>query len=191
MRRVIFDIETTGEVLGGSLDFTNQELTVACIYDSQTRQYSCYLKEELPKMWAIFERADIIVGYNSDHFDIPILNRYYAGDLTKIKSIDLLKEVRAVLGRRLKLDNIAEATLGRNKTAHGLEAVAWWKTGEVDKIKEYCTEDVRITKDIYDYAKKHKSLKYKDFDGIREVKLDPSNWETVTEPAAMTHTLPF
>jgi len=190
MRKIVFDIETTGETFGQP-DFTNQELTIVSIYDSDTKKYSSYFKEDLPKLWAILERADILIGYNSDHFDIPILNKYYPGDLTKIKSIDLLKEVRAVLGRRLKLDNIAEATLGAGKIAHGLDAVKWFEQGEFEKLREYCEADVRITKDIYEYAKKNKSLKYKDFDGVREVKLDPSNWEVVTDAPVLTHTLPF
>ena len=191
MRRIVFDIETTGESANGGFDFNAQELTVVSIHDSKTGKFSSYFRDELPKLWGILERADLLVGYNSDHFDIPILNKYYSGDLTKIKSVDLLKEVRNVLGRRLKLDNIAEATLGRNKIGHGLEAVEWFKNGELDKLREYCEEDVRITKDIYEYAKKNKSLKYKDFDGIREVKLNPSKWEVIEDAPAITHTLPF
>jgi len=190
MRRIVFDIETRGESFG-SPDFTNQELTIVSIHDSKTNTFSSYFKDELPKLWGILERADIIIGYNSDHFDIPILNKYYPGDLTKIKSIDLLKEVRAVLGRRLKLDNIAEATLGKNKIGHGLDAVKWFEAGELEKLREYCEEDVRITKEVYEYAKKNKSLKYKDFDGVREVKLNPSKWEVIEDAPAITHTLPF
>lgn len=191
MRKVVFDIETSGEMLGGSIDFNNQELTIACIWDSKTGEYSSYLKEDLPKLWAILERTDILIGYNSDHFDIPILNKYYPGDLTKIKSVDLLKEVRAVLGRRLRLDNLAEATLGKNKIASGNQAVIWWQEGNIEKLREYCIEDVRITKEIYDYARKNKTLKYKDYDTVRDIKLDPSGWEKAIETPAMTHTLPF
>jgi DEAD/DEAH box helicase domain-containing protein len=190
MRKIVFDIETRGESFG-SPDFTNQELTIVSIYDSQTKKFSSYFKDELPQLWGILERADILIGYNSDHFDIPILNKYYPGDLTKIKSVDLLKEVRAILGRRLKLDNIAEATLGRGKIAHGLDAVKWFEQGELEKLREYCEDDVRVTKEIYEYAKQHKLLKYKDFDGMREIKLDPSGWEVVTDAPVLTHTLPF
>jgi len=190
-RRIVFDIETTGQMNGGSIDFTNQELTIVCIYDSHTGEYSSYLKEELPKLWGILERADILIGYNSDHFDIPILNKYYPGDLTHIKSLDLLKEVRAVLGRRLKMDNLAAATLGVGKIASGLDAVQWWKDGNIDKLREYCIDDVRVTKELYDYAKKNKSLKYKDFDGIREIKINTSQWDIVVDAPAITHTLPF
>ena len=192
MRRIVFDIETTGDTgAGGGFDMSAQELTVVSIHDSKTNTYTSYFKDELPKLWGILERADILIGYNSDHFDIPILNKYYPGDLTKIKSIDLLKEVRAVLGRRLKLDNIAQATLGTGKIASGLDAVKWFAEGKLDLLKEYCEDDVRVTKEIYEYAKKNKSLKYKDFDGVREVKLNPSKWEIVEDAPAITHTLPF
>ncbi|HWB34196.1 MAG TPA: ribonuclease H-like domain-containing protein [Candidatus Paceibacterota bacterium] len=190
MRRITFDIETMGEFRGNG-DFSNQEVTVVGVHDSETDTYSSYLKEDLPQLWPLMESADLLIGYNSDHFDIPILNKYYAGDLSKIKSIDLLKEVKNVLGRRLKLDSIAQATLGTGKSGHGLDAVKWWAEGKVDLVRKYCLDDVRITKEIYDYAKKHGSLKYKDFDGIREIKLDTSSWEAPTGGASLTHTLPF
>ncbi len=191
MRRITFDIETTGES-GVPFDMSNQELTIVGVHDSETDQYSSYLKEELPQMWPLFERADVIIGYNSDHFDIPILNKYYAGDLTKLKSIDLLKEIKNVLGRRLKLDSVAQATLGVGKSGHGLDAVKWWAEGKVDLVRKYCLDDVRITKELYDYARKNGSLKYKDFEGIREIKLNTSKWEATSDQAgAMTHTLPF
>lgn len=190
MRVITFDIETVGD-FGNNGDFSKLEVTVVGVHDSETGQLTGYYKEDLHKLWPVFEAADSIVGYNSDHFDIPILNKYYAGDLTKIKSVDLLKEVKNVLGRRLKLDNIAEATLGKNKTGHGLDAVTWWKQGLFEKVRDYCLEDVNITRQLYDYAKKHGHLKYKDYEGIREIKLDTRKWEIPGEIGGMTHTLPF
>lgn len=190
MRRITFDIETEGEFRGNG-DFSNLEVTVVGVYDSETKKLTGYFKDELHLLWPIMESADLLVGYNSDHFDIPILNKYYAGDLTKFKSVDLLKEIKNVLGRRLKLDGIAEATLGRKKTGHGLEAVEWWKNGEYDRVKQYCLDDVAITDELYQYARKNKKLKYKDYDGIREIKLDPSGWEEISDSPAQNHTLPF
>ena len=191
MRVITFDIETEGAFSGPMPTPTELELTIVGVHDSETGELTSYLKEDLPKLWPLFERADVLVGYNSDHFDIPILNKYYAGDLAKIKSVDLMKEVKNVLGRRLKLDNIAEATLGKKKSGHGLDAVRWWEQGLVEKVREYCLDDVRLTREIYDYAKKNKHLKYKDFDGIRDIKLDPSGWEEAGDSPALTHTLPF
>jgi len=191
MKRVTFDIETVGDFRGNG-DFSNLEITVVGAHDSETNEFMGFFQEDFPKMWKLFESADILVGYNSDHFDIPILNRYYAGDLTKIKSVDLLKEVKNVLGRRLKLQSIAEATLKRGKISDGLEAMDWWAQGKKDKVMEYCIEDVRITNDIYEYARKNGSLKYKDYEGVREIKLDTSTWEDLSGGgASLTHTLPF
>lgn len=191
MRKVVFDTETSDifqEV--GSNDPAALHLSVVAIYDSATNSYDSFFEEDLKRLWPILERADLLIGFNSDHFDIPLLNKYYPGDLGKIKSLDLLKEVRASLGRRIKLDTLAEATLGRKKTGHGLEATVWWKHGEKEKVRDYCIEDVRITKQIYDYALAHGRLKYRDGKEIKEIKLDTSDWEKETE-RAMTHTLPF
>ncbi len=190
MRVLTFDIETVGD-FGSNGDFSNLEVTVVGVHDSDTNELTGYYKEDLPKLWPIFEAADVIVGYNSDHFDIPILNKYYAGDLHKIKSVDLLKEIKDVLGRRLRLDGVAEATLGKNKTGKGLDAVTWWKQGLKEKVRDYCLEDVRITRQLYDYAKKNGHLKYKDYEGVREIKLDTSKWEELDSGSGMTHTLPF
>jgi len=190
MRKITFDIETEG-TFGANGDFSNLELTVLGVHDSQTNTLTGFYKNELSAAWPLFESADIIIGYNCDHFDIPILDKYYAGDLTKIKSIDLLKEIKNVLGRRLKLDGIAEATLGKNKTGHGLDAVTWWTQGLHEKVRDYCLSDVEITKDLYEYAIKHKALKYRDYDGIRDIKLDTSKWEVAPDSPAITHTLPF
>jgi DEAD/DEAH box helicase domain-containing protein len=169
------------------------ELTVVGIHDSADDSYHCYTQEELGELWPILEQADLLVGFNSDHFDIPILNKYYAGDLTKIKSIDLLKEVKAVLNRRLRLDNLAEATLGKRKSGNGLEAVKWWEQGLVEKVKAYCLDDVRITKELYDYARKNGALKYRELgtEELRDIKLDTSGWEKRGDAPALTHTLPF
>lgn len=191
MKKIVFDIETSNVFQDvASNDPAALDMSVCCIYDYDTDKYSSYTKETLNEMWPIFEKADMIIGFNSDHFDIPILNKYYSGDLTKIKSLDLLKEVKNSLGRRIKLDTIAEATLGRNKTGHGLEAIVWWKNGDKQKVIDYCIEDVRITKDVYEYAIKNKSLKYLDGKEIKDIKIDTSNWDK-KEESAMTFTLPF
>jgi DEAD/DEAH box helicase domain-containing protein len=190
MRRITFDIETYGS-FNALPDPTVLKLTMVGVHDSKTGEYSSFLKEELGKLWPILESADVLVGYNSDHFDIPILNKYYPGDLTKIKSIDLLKEVKAVLNRRLRLDNLAEATLGKKKSGSGLEAQTWWEQGEIEKIRAYCLDDVKITVELYEHAKKHGLLKYRDYDGVRDIKLNTKGWEKKGDSSSMTHTLPF
>lgn len=194
MRRITFDIETKNFFADvGTNDPAALDISVVCIHDSLDGSYKSFLEADFPKLWPILEKADVLVTWNGDHFDIPLLNKYYTGDLTKIKSIDLMKEVRDSIGRRLKLDTVAEATLGVNKSANGFEAVNWWTNGEIDKIIKYCTDDVKITKDLYEYALKHGKLHYKDL-GVggqkKEIKLNTAEWGRAPEHA-MTFTLPF
>jgi DEAD/DEAH box helicase domain-containing protein len=130
----------------------------------------------------------MLIGFNSDSFDIPLLNRYYPGDLAHIRSLDLLSEVQKVLGRRIRLQSLAEATLGRGKTGEGLKAGEWWKEGKKDEVAKYCIEDVRLTRELYDYALAHGILKYKDLRDIRDIKLDTSSWEKGADHIpVMTH----
>ncbi len=190
MRYVVFDIETTGS-FDGPFNPLALELTICCTYDSESGEYDSFLKEDLPRLWKLLEHVDLLIGYNSDHFDIPVLNKYYPGDLSHIRSLDLLKEVQNVLGRRIKLDMIAEGTLNAKKIANGLQAIQWWKEGNIDKLREYCIKDVEITKKIFDYAREKNAIKYKELGKVHDLKLDATKWLTPLERPALTHTLGF
>jgi len=191
MRKVVFDIETSNFFTDtGSNDPASLSIACVCIHDSATDSYTSYFEEDLPKLWPILEKTDLLIGFNSDHFDIPLLNKYYPGDLSGIQSLDLLKEIQKVLGRRIKLDSVASATIGDHKIAHGAMANIWWRQGEKQKVVEYCLDDVRITKAIYEHALKHGNVKYPDGKILRELPLDTSMWEKKKEHV-LTHTLPF
>ncbi len=191
MRAITFDIESISDsVVRGHIDVNEQELIVVAIHDSLTGEYSSFSKEELPRLWPILEAADFLIGFNSDSFDIPLLNRYYPGDLSHVASLDLLVEVQKALGRRIRLQSLAEATLGRGKSGDGLKAGVWWREGKEDLVRSYCIEDVRITRELYDYAIEHGKLKYKDLREKRDIKLDTSHWgERTSESPALTHAL--
>lgn len=193
MRAITFDIESVSDsAVRGRVDVSLQELTVVAIHDSETSTYTAYTRDELGKLWPVIERADLLIGFNSEAFDIPLLNRYYPGDLARIRSLDLLSEVAGALGRRIRLQSLAEATLGAGKSGNGLAAQDWWREGRYDKVKEYCIEDVRLTRGLFDYALAHGSLKYRDLREVRDIKLDTSGWLRAG-PAmpALTHALPL
>tara|TARA_B100000745_G_scaffold300564_1_gene255346 strand:+ start:25560 stop:26135 length:576 start_codon:yes stop_codon:yes gene_type:complete len=191
MRFIVFDIETSNQFSDvGSADPSALDISVVGIYDSKTEKYTAYEQHQFNDLWKSIEQADLLIGFNSDHFDIPLLNKYYPGDLSHIASLDLLKEIRASLGRRIKLDTIAEATLGERKGGHGLQAIQWWRDGEKQKVIDYCIQDVKVTKDIYEYALKHGSVKYKELGKIQTISLDTRTWKDKGE-TTLTHTLPF
>jgi len=163
---IVFDIETQNTFADVENDFKKLKVSVVSYYRSDTDSYHSLVESELNQFWPILEKADRIIGYNSEHFDLPVLNNYYLGDLLKLPHLDIMKEVKSNLGIRLKLSSIAEATLDDvNKSADGLQAIRWWKEGKIDEIKKYCEQDVRVTKEIYDFGRQHKQLFYKNLTG--------------------------
>lgn len=190
MRVITFDIETANWFGNGASEPSELEIALVGMHDSLTDSYDSFLVPELTRMWKVLEEADLLVGYNSDHFDIPLLNKYYPGDLTKIPNIDLMKEIYDVLGRRIRLDAVADGTLGKKKSGHGGQSLVWWRNGEVEKVRKYCLKDVELTRNLYDHALKNGSLKYRELGSLHEVKLNIEKWHT-PKSGAMTYTLGF
>jgi len=119
----------------------------------------------LEEMWSWFEEADRIIGFNSKKFDIPALRHHFIKDLSKLPHFDILEVVRSVLGRRISLNALAQDTLGVNKTDVGTNAVYYFanRTKEnLEKLRAYCESDVLITRDLYDFGRAKKYLKYMD-----------------------------
>jgi len=165
MNIIVFDIETQNTFADVSNDLKKLKVSVVSIYEYKNDTYTSFAEHELKKLWPILEKADLLIGYNSEYFDIPVLNNYYLGDLSQIPHLDLLKKIKESIGRRIKLDDVATATLDVSKSADGLQAVRWWKEGKIDEIKKYCEQDVKVTKEVYDFGKENKQLFYKTFTG--------------------------
>lgn len=191
MRKIVFDIETSNTFHDvGSNDPAKLSLSLMVIYDYTADKYLTFTQDNIGELWPIIERTDLLIGYNCNHFDIPLLNKYYPGDLTAVGSLDLMVEIKNVVGRSLKLDNIAQATLGTGKSGHGLQAIEWWKNGEVEKVERYCRDDVKVTKDIYEYALTNGNLKYKNLLDTVTFAIDTSSWNT-RSTQTMNYTLPL
>jgi len=173
MKEVVFDIETIGDIK----DFNSLKLTVVSVYNYETGEYSSFEESELKNLWPIFESAERLIGFNSEHFDLPILNKYYSGDLLKFSHLDILKVVKESTGSRFKLNDLVKATLQMEKSADGLQAQKWWEEGKIDEIKKYCEQDVRVTKELYEYGRKNRMLYYQTLTG--ELRPFPVNFEPV------------
>jgi DEAD/DEAH box helicase domain-containing protein len=117
-----------------------------------------------------------VVGYNTINFDYEVLMGYVAIDLAHaLTSLDLLVEIEKVIGRRLKLEDVAQGSLGVGKVAGGLDAIRWYREGRFMEIAEYCCYDVKVTKLVHEYALKHGVLHYLDrFGQKQEI---PLNWK--------------
>lgn len=160
---VVLDIETqnTFQEVGAYNPALLSISLVGC-YFYETDTYESFLEADLPKLWPRLERADRVIGYNLFGFDYPCMQRYYPGDFRKIPTVDLMVEIEKRIGFRVKLDDVAHATLGIGKSGSGLMAVEYWKKGEIDKLREYCLQDVRVTKDVYEHALAKQHVFYND-----------------------------
>lgn len=165
LNEIVFDIETQNTFADVDNDFKKFRISCVSIYSYFTDSYTSFEENELNKLWPILEKADRIIGYNSEHFDLPILHNYYPGDLSVVNHLDIMKKVKESAGIRLKLNSIAMATLDMEKSADGLQAIRWWKEGKIDEIKKYCEQDVKVTKEIYEFGKKNKQLFYQSLVG--------------------------
>jgi DEAD/DEAH box helicase domain-containing protein len=114
----------------------------------------------LGRLWPILERADRIIGFNIFGFDLPIMNNYYPGNLMKFPALDLMKEIENDLGHRVSLNDVAQGSLGAEKSGDGLQAIRLWNEGRLDELKDYCLQDVKLTKEVYEYGKKNNFVKY-------------------------------
>jgi len=196
MSEIVLDIETQNTFLDvGAGRHQDLKISLVCLYNYADDKYYSFKEEELGNLWPFLEKCDRVIGYNSRYFDLPVLNNYYPGDLSKIPQLDILEEIKKVLGFRLKLDDLARSTLGTQKSGNGLQAVEWYKAGEWDKIEKYCQEDVRITREIYEYGKKNRQLFYSDL-STKKQRPFPVNFNPPVAKVEANHgninlTLPF
>jgi len=167
-KEVVLDIETqnTFDEVGGY--FTDKlKVSLVGAYFYETDSYESFLEPDLPKLFSKLEHASRIIGFNSIGFDMPVLNNYYVGDLLTLPQLDILREIEKGIGFRIKLDTIAESTVGTKKSGHGLQAVQWWKEGKVEAVREYCLQDVKVTREVYEFGLKNKFLLFDDRSGER------------------------
>ena len=173
LKKIVLDLETqkSFQEVGGRGKNHLLKVSVACIYDYSINKYLSFEEHELGKLSPILQTADQIIGYNIKDFDFEVLVPYLNFDIHQVPYLDLLEEITKVLGFRIKLDTVAQGTLGSGKTGNGLEAILYYKNGRMDLLKKYCLDDVKITKQVYDYVLKNGKILYKDFFKTKEVPL--------------------
>jgi len=172
---VVFDCETKTPIMRGE-GFKALEVSVAVAYSYQTQEYTVFLEDQMLPLCKLVQDAELVVGFNHVGFDLPLLRNYDPTlSVEMARNYDILKEFEKVQGHRIKLDHLLEHTLGTKKSAHGLQAVEWYKQGEIQKIVDYCKEDVRQTRMLFDYIIEHKSVAFQDRDGKKK-------WVTLEGP---------
>jgi len=174
---LFFDLETqrSAEEVGGWQNVVAMKVALAVTYNDLTSQFRTYHEKDIDRLLLDLVMADRVVGYNIDRFDLPVLKGYTEWDLGRIRTFDMLADIYRKLGFRLKLTDLAEATLGVGKSADGLQSLQWWKEGKVDLIEQYCRRDVEVTRDLFSFGRRNGHVLYRDRDG-RPIRL-PVDWK--------------
>jgi hypothetical protein len=162
---VYFDLETqrTANDVGGWDKKHEMGMSVGVTYSTRDGIYEIFAEDEAEQLVRRLQRADLVVGFNHIRFDYDVLMAYTVLDLREnLVSLDLLQDVEKTLGHRLKLEDIAQATLGVGKTADGLDAIRWWREGKILDIAKYCCFDVKVTRLVHEYGIANKELFYND-----------------------------
>ena len=165
MNIVYFDLETqrTANDVGGWDKKSDMKMSLGVTYSTNLNEYRIYTERRVDDLVQQLLRADLVVGFNIVNFDYEVLMGYTVLDLPgQLRSLDLLVEVEKTLGNKLRLDNIAQATLGLGKTGDGVDAIKWWREKRLMDVAEYCCFDVKVTKLVHEHGLEHRELFYTD-----------------------------
>jgi DEAD/DEAH box helicase domain-containing protein len=166
MKHIFLDVETkrTFEEVGG---FFPEKLGISfvgiAIRDGMSGpgELQGFFEKDLPDLFPILETADVVVGFNIDGFDMPSMVNYYSGDIAQIPTLDLMDRIKDSVGHRIGLDAVAKETLGMGKTGDGLDAIKYYRAGQLDKLRDYCLQDVAVTRDLYDHGLNKGQVKFR------------------------------
>jgi DEAD/DEAH box helicase domain-containing protein len=157
---LIIDVETQKLVqdVGGWDHIDKLGISVACAYDSKTDQFLSYTESELKKLIELCEER-LVIGYNIRGFDLPVMVPYGL-NIARLDVFDIMYDLQTLTRQQfLKLEAVARGTLNAGKSADGLMAVEWWKKGEIQKIIDYCMQDVKVTRDVFNFGRQNGFVK--------------------------------
>ena len=175
--KIVFDIQTRKQFseVGGSRNAHLLGVAVVGVYNYTDDSFTAFEESELDRLEELMSQASLVIGFNIKHFDYPVLQPYFKKiALAQLPTLDLMEKLEEAVGFRLGLDALAKSTLGEQKSAHGLEALRWFREGRLDEVKKYCLHDVKLTRDLYEYGLKHGSVLFEAREGgLRTV---PAGW---------------
>jgi DEAD/DEAH box helicase domain-containing protein len=176
MPYAVLDIETrfSAREVGGWGNTHQMGVSCSVVYDSVSDDFRVFTQEQTSELGEYLGKFSLVVGFNLIKFDYRVLKGQSSFDFHSLPTLDILVDVEKRLGHRLSLDHLACHTLGAGKSASGLLALKWWKEGKMDKIIEYCKQDVVLTRDLYRFGLGSGYLVYQNKSG-RKVRV-PVSW---------------
>lgn len=169
---ITYDIETYHPERSNEFNVSKFRVSVIGAYISWIDKYVAFLEEDVGAFLELVKEADLLVGFNHIWFDNAVLAKYADYNLnTDINNYDIMLEFEKVVGHKIKLDDLAAGTLGRNKTDHYEQFVNYYWDKEWSKLIDYCMHDVKITQELFMRVLEGKQLMYNDLLGKKQINL--------------------
>jgi len=171
-RTIVLDIETVslepGDEQGALNAMTGRVVCIGMLIEENDGITEMTLAGEseneiIQDFWAAIKPGDVIVGHNVLDFDIRFLQqrswildikpsrtfdarRYYTQEV-----IDTLQLWTNWTGSKkgVTLDGLALALGCGRKTGDGGKVSQWWAERDINSIKKYCRDDVRLTYHVF------------------------------------------
>lgn len=173
--KLVLDIETQNSFkdIGGKANLSLLKISLVGVYNYATDEYLSFMEDELDKLEELLKQTDLVIGYNLLGFDYPVMANYMKNiNFHNLKTLDILDVLDRYLGYKIRLEDVAQGTLGLGKSGSGLDAIEYWRKGQIEELKKYCLQDVKVTKDVYEYGLKNKFVKFKSSWEIYEIPVD-------------------
>jgi hypothetical protein len=176
MNAMVYDIEIVKAIQGrneeripgieycaGWQDHANMGVSVIGVYDFVSHRYRVFCKDNFDEFFALAAQRSVLVSFNGVGFDNKVLRWIPSGasfDLSA-SAYDILREIWVCLGLNpdkfywkthggLGLDAVCEANYLGKKSGHGALAPIQWQRGEIGAVIDYCLNDVKMTKDLFE-----------------------------------------
>ena len=171
-RLVVLDIETVTLDPSndkGALDaMTGRVVCIGMLIDDENKASEVTLagdneRQLITNFWGILAPGDVIVGHAVLDFDIRFLQqRSWMLGIKPSRTVDTRKYYTREVIDTLQLwtnwsphrKGVSLGALGKAlgcgaKTGKGAEVAQWWAEGDLESIKRYCREDVRLAYRIF------------------------------------------
>ena len=180
---LVLDVETqkSFKEIGKSkaMSLSKLKVSVVCMYDYLTDSYVSYEEKDMSKFEERLQKADLLVGFNIRRFDMAVLQPYLFKTVDQFPVLDLLDDIEKARGHRASLDSVARATVKEGKSGDGVEALALFKEGRMEELKKYCMDDVRLTKNVYEYGCREGKVYFTSTWDFKTYEI-PVNWKQAT-----------
>lgn len=172
MRIVVFDLETrlhaeqldkNKEVGWAKLRAGDGGISALLAYDFSEQWLFSYDEHSIREIAKHLESADVVVGFRSEDFDVPVVEGILGRRLRLKEHLDLYTLIartnaeRGLVGTTgdLTLDAICKRCFGRGKSGSGAHAPDLYQEHRFGELFNYCGLDVRLTRDLLLHIVEH------------------------------------